>query len=95
MLLGQVRHPTINVQPGHVVGTGTGGLQGRRCGEPAEASEDDDGTRGGLQQAQFPFQPRSARGDWEYWWRPVPGLGPSDAALAIIGLAPAATAPVE
>ncbi|WP_405717325.1 uracil-DNA glycosylase [Streptomyces sp. NBC_01537] len=28
--------------------------------------------------------------DWEYWGRPVPGFGPSDAALLIIGLAPAA-----
>lgn len=28
--------------------------------------------------------------DWEYWGRPVPGFGPPDAALVIIGLAPAA-----
>lgn len=28
--------------------------------------------------------------DWEYWARPVPGFGPPDAPLAIIGLAPAA-----
>jgi uracil-DNA glycosylase family 4 len=28
--------------------------------------------------------------DWEYWGRPVPGFGPADARLAIIGLAPAA-----
>jgi uracil-DNA glycosylase family 4 len=33
---------------------------------------------------------RSAFRDWEYWGRPVPGFGPSDAALVIIGLAPAA-----
>ncbi|MEU9119845.1 uracil-DNA glycosylase [Streptomyces sp. NPDC048506] len=34
--------------------------------------------------------PRAAFRDWEYWARPVPGFGPSDAALAIVGLAPAA-----
>ncbi|MFF4096103.1 uracil-DNA glycosylase [Streptomyces sp. NPDC001834] len=28
--------------------------------------------------------------DWEYWGRPVPGFGPTDAALGIVGLAPAA-----
>lgn len=28
--------------------------------------------------------------DWDYWGRPVPGFGPADAALAIVGLAPAA-----
>jgi uracil-DNA glycosylase len=33
---------------------------------------------------------RKAFRDWEYWGRPVPGLGPPDAALAIVGLAPAA-----
>lgn len=33
---------------------------------------------------------RSAYRDWNYWGRPVPGIGPDDAALAIIGLAPAA-----
>ncbi|MEO6702041.1 MAG: uracil-DNA glycosylase [Jatrophihabitantaceae bacterium] len=33
---------------------------------------------------------RSAYRDWDYWGRPVPGFGPSDAALAIVGLAPAA-----
>jgi uracil-DNA glycosylase family 4 len=33
---------------------------------------------------------RSAYRDWDYWGRPVPGIGPADAALAIIGLAPAA-----
>jgi uracil-DNA glycosylase family 4 len=27
---------------------------------------------------------------WEYWGRPVPGFGPHDAALAVVGLAPAA-----
>lgn len=33
---------------------------------------------------------RRAFRDWEYWARPVPGFGPPDASLAIIGLAPAA-----
>jgi uracil-DNA glycosylase family 4 len=28
--------------------------------------------------------------DWDYWGRPVPGFGPSDAAVGVIGLAPAA-----
>ncbi|MEU3371126.1 uracil-DNA glycosylase [Streptomyces sp. NPDC006660] len=28
--------------------------------------------------------------DWEYWGRPVPGFGPQDAPLAVVGLAPAA-----
>lgn len=31
-----------------------------------------------------------AFGDWTYWARPVPGFGPPDASLLIIGLAPAA-----
>ncbi|MEU6993579.1 uracil-DNA glycosylase [Streptomyces sp. NPDC046465] len=33
---------------------------------------------------------RAAFADWEYWGRPVPGFGPPDAALLIVGLAPAA-----
>lgn len=33
---------------------------------------------------------RHAFRDWDYWARPVPGFGPADAALAIVGLAPAA-----
>jgi uracil-DNA glycosylase family 4 len=33
---------------------------------------------------------RAAFRDWEYWGRPVPGFGPPDAALAVVGLAPAA-----
>jgi uracil-DNA glycosylase family 4 len=33
---------------------------------------------------------RAAYRDEEYWGRPVPGFGPADAALAIVGLAPAA-----
>ncbi|MDN2496598.1 uracil-DNA glycosylase [Nocardia nova] len=28
--------------------------------------------------------------DWDYWAKPVPGFGPADAAVALIGLAPAA-----
>ncbi|MFI9075783.1 uracil-DNA glycosylase [Streptomyces sioyaensis] len=34
--------------------------------------------------------PRAAFRDGEYWARPVPGFGPPDAALAVVGLAPAA-----
>src|SRR5690606_34818681 len=33
---------------------------------------------------------RAAFASWEYWGRPVPGFGPADAALAVVGLAPAA-----
>lgn len=33
---------------------------------------------------------RAAFADQEYWGRPVPGFGPHDAGLAIVGLAPAA-----
>ncbi|MFI1966500.1 uracil-DNA glycosylase [Streptomyces pathocidini] len=33
---------------------------------------------------------RKAFLDWDYWAKPVPGLGPPDAGLAIVGLAPAA-----
>ena len=33
---------------------------------------------------------RRAFVDWDYWARPVPGFGPADAPLVIIGLAPAA-----
>ncbi|GAA0584225.1 uracil-DNA glycosylase [Streptomyces crystallinus] len=33
---------------------------------------------------------RAAYREWEYWGRPVPGFGPPDAALAVVGLAPAA-----
>ncbi|EPH41173.1 uracil-DNA glycosylase [Streptomyces aurantiacus] len=33
---------------------------------------------------------RAAYRDWTYWARPVPGFGPADASLLVIGLAPAA-----
>ncbi|MER5887066.1 uracil-DNA glycosylase [Streptomyces sp. NPDC001941] len=33
---------------------------------------------------------RAAFADWEYWARPVPGFGPPDARLLVVGLAPAA-----
>jgi uracil-DNA glycosylase len=33
---------------------------------------------------------RLAFRDWDYWARPVPGFGPADADIAIVGLAPAA-----
>ena len=35
-------------------------------------------------------QKRAAFADQEYWGRPVPGFGPADARLAVVGLAPAA-----
>jgi uracil-DNA glycosylase family 4 len=33
---------------------------------------------------------RAAFQDWEYWGRPVPGFGPADARIGVLGLAPAA-----
>ena len=33
---------------------------------------------------------RAAFRDWEYWGRPVPGFGPADARIGVLGLAPAA-----
>ncbi|MET7854412.1 uracil-DNA glycosylase [Streptomyces avermitilis] len=33
---------------------------------------------------------RAAFADWTYWGRPVPGFGPVDASLLVVGLAPAA-----
>ncbi|MFW6689998.1 uracil-DNA glycosylase [Streptomyces sp. MAR4 CNX-425] len=33
---------------------------------------------------------RRSYADWDYWGRPVPGFGPADAAMLIVGLAPAA-----
>lgn len=33
---------------------------------------------------------RAAFRDWDYWGRPVPGFGPPDATVAVVGLAPAA-----
>jgi uracil-DNA glycosylase len=33
---------------------------------------------------------RASFRDWDYWGRPVPGLGPADAPIAVVGLAPAA-----
>ncbi len=33
---------------------------------------------------------RRAFRDWDYWARPVPGLGATDARIAVVGLAPAA-----
>ncbi|MFC4854022.1 uracil-DNA glycosylase [Actinophytocola glycyrrhizae] len=33
---------------------------------------------------------RASFADWDYWGRPVPGFGPPDARIAIVGLAPAA-----
>jgi uracil-DNA glycosylase family 4 len=39
---------------------------------------------------QVALEKRAAYRDWDYWERPVPGLGPADARLAIVGLAPAA-----
>ena len=34
--------------------------------------------------------PRAAFAHWDYWGRPVPGFGPADARLWLVGLAPAA-----
>lgn len=39
---------------------------------------------------QVAEEKRRAFEDWEYWGKPVPGLGDHDARLVIIGLAPAA-----
>ncbi|WP_406137970.1 uracil-DNA glycosylase [Streptomyces sp. NBC_01089] len=39
---------------------------------------------------QVAVERRAAYRDQEYWGRPVPGFGPADAALAVVGLAPAA-----
>ena len=39
---------------------------------------------------QVAREKRAAHRDEEYWGRPVPGLGPADAPLLIVGLAPAA-----
>lgn len=33
---------------------------------------------------------RAAYRDWDYWGKPVPGLGPADARILVVGLAPAA-----
>ncbi|MFF3374303.1 uracil-DNA glycosylase [Streptomyces sp. NPDC002680] len=33
---------------------------------------------------------RAGFADWDYWGRPVPGFGPADARLLVVGLAPAA-----
>ncbi|MDJ1136050.1 uracil-DNA glycosylase [Streptomyces iconiensis] len=33
---------------------------------------------------------RKAYADWDYWARPVPGFGPPDARMLVVGLAPAA-----
>jgi uracil-DNA glycosylase family 4 len=33
---------------------------------------------------------RAAFRDWDYWGRPIPGWGPDDAQIVIVGLAPAA-----
>ena len=39
---------------------------------------------------QVAREKRAAFADQEYWGRPVPGFGPADAAMLIVGLAPAA-----
>ncbi|MBP2320914.1 uracil-DNA glycosylase family 4 [Kibdelosporangium banguiense] len=39
---------------------------------------------------QVALEKRAAFRDWDYWGRPVPGFGPADARIAIVGLAPAA-----
>jgi uracil-DNA glycosylase len=39
---------------------------------------------------QVAREKRAAFRDWTYWGRPVPGFGPADARLLVVGLAPAA-----
>jgi uracil-DNA glycosylase len=39
---------------------------------------------------QVAAEKRAAFRDWTYWGRPVPGFGPADARLVVVGLAPAA-----
>jgi uracil-DNA glycosylase family 4 len=39
---------------------------------------------------QVAREKRAAYRDWTYWGRPVPGFGPADARLLVVGLAPAA-----
>jgi uracil-DNA glycosylase family 4 len=39
---------------------------------------------------QVAREKRAAYRDWTYWGRPVPGFGPADARLVVVGLAPAA-----
>ena len=39
---------------------------------------------------QVAVEKRAAFRDWTYWGRPVPGFGPADARLLVVGLAPAA-----
>ncbi|GAA4560311.1 uracil-DNA glycosylase [Pseudonocardia xishanensis] len=39
---------------------------------------------------QVAREKRAAYREWTYWGRPVPGFGPADASLLIVGLAPAA-----
>ena len=44
--------------------------------------------------ARIAQEKRRAYREWEYWGRPVPPLGDSDARLLIIGLAPRLTAEI-
>ncbi|TCK26613.1 uracil-DNA glycosylase [Pseudonocardia endophytica] len=39
---------------------------------------------------QVAREKRAAYRDWTYWGRPVPGFGPADARMLVVGLAPAA-----
>ncbi|RBY78026.1 uracil-DNA glycosylase [Blastococcus sp. TF02-09] len=39
---------------------------------------------------QVAREKRASFRDWDYWGRPVPGLGPAGARIAVVGLAPAA-----
>jgi uracil-DNA glycosylase len=39
---------------------------------------------------QVAREKRRAYADWDYWGRPVPGFGDPDAAIVVVGLAPAA-----
>jgi uracil-DNA glycosylase family 4 len=39
---------------------------------------------------QVAAEKRAAFREWDYWGKPVPGFGPADSRIAIVGLAPAA-----
>ncbi len=76
---------------------GDGDFPARRahlCGDVAELDDAVTGCRACPRlvawREQVAVEKRAAFRDQEYWGRPVPGFGPPDAALAIVGLAPAA-----
>ena len=70
------------------------GHEDATCGEMGELDEAVTGCRACPRlvawREKVAAEKRAAYRDQEYWGRPVPGFGPADAALAIVGLAPAA-----